>query len=280
MTAGRHLGVVRHLDPLHFAQQLWRHRRLALQFARREVEGRYRGSLLGLAWTVVHPLVLLVIYTLVFGGLFAARWPEAASQGLGAYGMALFCGLTAFNLFAECVTRAPTLVVAAPNLVRKVVFPLELLPLSAVASALAHALVSLSVLLAVRLLTEGRLPPTVLLLPFVSLPLIFLSLGLTWFLAGLGVYLRDIGQGTGLVLQILMFATPIFYPPSVIPAWFRPFLQLNPLAVVVENWRAVVLWGRPPDWISLGAWTLVTAMVMLLGYGWFMSTKRGFADVL
>lgn len=278
--AGRGAGVARHLSPPSFARHLWRHRGLVWQFARREVEGRYRGSLLGLAWTVINPLVLLVTYTLVFGGLFAARWPEARSQGLGAYGLALFCGLTAFNLFAECVTRAPTLIVAVPNFVRKVVFPLEILPVSTVVSALVHALVALGVLLLVELATGRGLPATLLLLPLVSLPLLFLSLGLTWFLAGLGVYLRDIGQGTGLVLQVLMFGTPIFYPPSVVPAWLQPALRLNPLAAVVEDWRRVVLWGRAPDWTALGAWILVTAVGMLLGYAWFMSTRRGFADVL
>ena len=278
--AGREPGVAHHLSPLGFARHLWRHRGLVWQFARRDVEGRYRGSLLGLAWTVVNPLVLLVTYTLVFGGLFAARWPEARSQGLGSYGIALFCGLTAFNLFAECVTRAPSLIVAVPNFVRKVVFPLEILPVSTVASALAHALVALSVLLVAQIVTVRELQPTLLLLPLVSLPLLFLSLGLTWFLAGLGVYLRDISQGTGLALQVLMFGTPIFYPPSVVPASLRPLLQLNPLAAVVENWRCVLLWGRAPDWTALGAWIVVSAVIMLLGYAWFMSTRRGFADVL
>lgn len=278
--AGRPVGVLQHLSPLGFARHLWRHRALAWQFARRDVEGRYRGSLLGLAWTVVHPLVLLVTYTLVFGGLFAARWPEARSQGLGSYGVALFCGLTAFNLFSECVTRAPTLIVAVPNFVRKVVFPVEILPLASVGSALAHALVALGVLLVVLLATGHPLHATVLLLPVASLPLLFLTLGLTWFLAGLGVYLRDIGQGTGLALQVLMFGTPIFYPPSVVPAWLQPVLRLNPLAAIVEDWRRVLLWGRPPEWATLGAWILVSALVMLAGYAWFMSTRRGFADVL
>ncbi len=278
--AGRPPGVAQHLSPLAFARHLWWHRALVWQFARRDVEGRYRGSLLGLAWTVVNPLVLLVTYTLVFGGLFAARWPEARSQGLGAYGLALFCGLTAFNLFSECVTRAPTLIVAVPNFVRKVVFPLEILPVSTVASALAHALVALLVLLAVLLATGHPLHPTVLLLPLASLPLLFLTLGMTWFLAGLGVYLRDIGQGTGLALQVLMFGTPIFYPPSVVPAWLQGALRLNPLAAIVEDWRRVLLWGRPPEWGTLGAWILASAAVMLAGYAWFMSTRRGFADVL
>lgn len=280
IEAGRAGGVVRYLSPFAFVRHLWRHRALAWQFARRDVEGRYRGSLLGLTWTVINPLVLLATYTLVFGGIFAARWPEARSQGLGSYGLALFCGLAAFNLFAECVTRAPALIVSVPNFVRKVVFPLEILPLSAVVSALAHALVALTVLLVV-LVATGRPPQaTALLLPVVSLPLLFFTVGVTWFLASLGVYLRDIGQGTGLVLQVLMFATPIFYPPSAVPAWLQAVLRLNPLAAIVENWRRVLLWGQPPDWATFGIWLPVSVVVMLLGYAWFMSTRRGFADVL
>jgi lipopolysaccharide transport system permease protein len=133
----------------------------------------------------------------------------------------------------------------------------------------------------VRIALGGGLPPwTLLLLPIVSLPLLFLSLGLTWFLAGLGVYVRDVGQLSGLVLQVVMFATPIFYPPSVIPPRILRFLALNPLCDVVENWRRVVLWGRLPDWGPLGLWTLVGAAVLVLGHAWFVTTKRGFADVL
>jgi lipopolysaccharide transport system permease protein len=132
----------------------------------------------------------------------------------------------------------------------------------------------------VRLVVGGSLPWTILLLPLVSLPLLFLSLGVAWFLAGLGVYVRDIGQAAALALQVLMFATPIFYPPSLIPEGLRALLLLNPLADVVENWRRVVLWGRLPEWGRLGLWTLVGALVLMLGYAWFTNTKRGFADVL
>lgn len=280
VEAGRRAGVARYLDPVALSRHLWRQRGLVAHFTWREIEGRYRGSFLGLAWTLIHPLVLLVTYTLVFGGLFRARWPEARGEGLGEFALALFCGLTGFNVLAECVQRAPRIVVGVPNYVRKVVFPLEILPLSVLGSALFHALASLAILVLVRLVVGGGLSWTIVLLPVVSLPLLFLSLGLTWFLAGLGVYVRDIGQISALVIQVLMFATPIFYPPSLIPARVLRLLAFNPLVDVVENWRRVVLWGRLPEWGPLGLWTLASAGVLMLGYAWFQSTKRGFADVL
>lgn len=278
--AGRRPGLVHSLDPRALVRQLMAQRSLIAQFTWREIEGRYRGSFLGLLWTLIHPLVLLITYTFVFGGLFKARWPDAKDGGLGEFALALFCGLTAYNLLSECVQRAPRIVVGVPNYVRKVVFPLEILPVSVLGSAVFHALASLGILVLVRLVLGGGLPWTLLLLPVVSLPLLFLSLGLTWFLAGLGVYVRDIGQFASLALQVLMFATPIFYPPSLIPENLRPLLLLNPLADVVENWRRVVLWGRLPEWGPLAAWTVGGAFVLMLGYAWFVNTKRGFADVL
>lgn len=279
-VAGAPASVFAHLDPRAVARELWARRGLVAQFTRREIEGRYRGSVLGLLWTFIQPLTLLATYTFVFGGVFQARWPEARGGGLTEFALALFCGLVAYNLLNECVTRAPGLIVAVPNYVRKVVFPLEVLPLSVLGSALFHAAASLAVLLLVRLLTGGGLQWTLVLLPLVWLPLVFVSLGAAWFLAGLGVYLRDIGYVTGLVMQVLLFATPIFYPPAALPPWVLKLIRVNPLVDVVENMRRVVLWGRPPDWTGLGTWVLATGALLLLGYAWFMHTKRGFADVL
>jgi lipopolysaccharide transport system permease protein len=279
-VAGRPPSVFTHLLPHAVARDLWARRGLVAQFTWREIEGRYRGSILGLVWTFVQPLTLLVTYTLVFGGVFQARWPEARGQGLTDFALALFCGLVAYNLLSECVTRAPGLIVAVPNYVRKVVFPLEVLPLSVLGSALFHAGASLAVLLLAVVLTGGALHWTLLLVPLVSLPLIFFGLGAAWFLAGLGVYLRDVSYLIGLLMQVLLFATPIFYPPSVLPAGVRALLRVNPLVDVVENLRRVVLWGRPPEWGALGLWLLASGAVLLLGHAWFMQTKRGFPDVL
>ena len=167
-----------------------------------------------------------------------------------------------------------------PNYVRKVVFPLEVLPVSVLGSALFHALVSLAILLVAELIHSGRIHPTVVLLPLALLPLVLLSLGLTWFLASLGVFLRDIGYAVPLAVQVLFFVTPVLYPLENVPEPFRTFVRLNPLTAAVENFRRLVFRGTLPDWGELAAWTALTGLVTLLGYAWFMKTKRGFADVI
>jgi lipopolysaccharide transport system permease protein len=272
--------LVRHLQPFALAAHLWRHRSLVWQFARREVEGRYRASFLGLLWSFVHPLVLLAVYTWVFGVVFRARWPESRTGSLGEFALVVFCGLVVFNVFAECLGRAAYLVVGVPNYVKKVVFPLEILPVSLFASALFHALVSLAVLLVCCRLFLGGLPATVLLIPLVALPAAFLCLGLTWLVASLGVFLRDLVHLVPLLLQVFFFATPVIYPAEAVPDRFRAAVELNPLAWVVESVRGLLFAGTPPDWSRFAVWLAVTSVVMVLGYAWFMKTKRGFADVL
>jgi len=268
-------------SPLQLARLLTERRDLIRQLARREIEGRYRGSLLGTAWSFVQPLGLLVLYTYVFGVVLRTRWPDAGgSQGLLDFGLAVFCGLVAFNLLGECVGRAATLVTNVPNYVRKVVFPLEALPVAVLLAALVHALAGFAVLVAARAALGGAPGWTVLLLPLVVLPLVPLALGVMWFLASLGVYFRDVGQLVPLLLQLLFFLTPIVYPPSLVPERLRFLLWTNPLARVVEDLRGVLLWGRAPEW---SAWLValgVSLAVMQLGYAWFVSTRKGFADVL
>lgn len=281
VTATRgHARILSLLSPTAAARNLWRHRELIAQFTRREVEGRYRGSFLGLLWAFITPLVLLLIYTFVFGVIFQARWPQARSESLGEFAVILFAGLLTFNIFSECVTRAPGLVVGVPNYVKKVVFPLEILPVSVLGAALFHAAVSLAILLAAHLLAGGALHWTILLLPLVLLPLIGLSLGLGWFLASLGVFVRDLGNAIGLVVQVLFFLTPVFYAVETVPEPYRQLLLLNPLAAIVADVRAVVLWGAMPAWLNLINTSLLTALLALLGYAWFARTKKAFADVL
>lgn len=275
--AGSLLGRV---SPVAMARNLWRFRALTLQFTRREIEGRYRGSFLGLLWSFITPLVLLLVYTFVFGVIFQSRWPEARSGDLNEFAVIIFAGLLTFNLFSEVVTRAPSLVVSVPNYVKKVVFPLEILPVAALGAALFHAGVSLLILLGAHLLSGGVLHWTLLLLPVVLLPLLLLALGIAWFLASLGVYIRDIGNAIGLVVQVLFFLSPIFYTAESVPEPFRSILLLNPLSPVIEHVRRVTLWGELPAWSALSAGIIGGAAVMLAGYAWFRQTSKGFADVL
>jgi lipopolysaccharide transport system permease protein len=280
MITSRSESVLHYLNPIAMARNLWRHRDLIRQFTRREIEGRYKGSFLGLFWSFVNPLVLLLIYTFVFGVVFKARWPNAKTDNLGEFAITLFCGLICFTIFSDCINRAPGSIISVPNYVKKVVFPLEILAVSAFGSALFHALVSLSILLCANLLLNGTLQWTLLLLPIVALPLVFFSLGLSWLLASLGVFVRDISYTVVLVVQVLFFLTPIFYPLQTIPEPYQAILRLNPLTSAVENFRRVILWGGQPSWIGLLLWLLATGAVMLLGYTWFMKTKKAFADVI
>jgi lipopolysaccharide transport system permease protein len=261
-------------------RSLWAQRDLIGQFVVREVVGRYRGSALGLLWSLVNPLVLLLVYTFIFGVVFKGQWPQRTSDSLAGYALILFCGISAYNIFAEVVGRAPVLVVGVPNYVKKVVFPLEILPVSSLGSALFHGAVSLSLVVLGNLLISGRLAWTLPLLPLVALPLVFLALGVGWLLASLGVFVRDIGYTVALVIQVLFFATPIFYSFESIPAPFSTVLRLNPLASIVENFRRVILWGELPSWGGLALWTALTFGIMVVGYAFFMKTKKAFADVI
>ncbi|HEU5099941.1 MAG TPA: ABC transporter permease [Roseiflexaceae bacterium] len=273
-------SVLRYLNPYQMAHNLWRQRDLIRQFTRREVEGRYKGSYLGLFWSFVNPLILLLIYTFIFGVVFKARWPNAQTNSLSEFALTLFCGMIAFNIFSECVSRAPSLIVGVPSYVKKVVFPLEILPASLLGSAIFHALVSLVILLVANVIVIGTVQWTIVLLPLVALPLFFLSLGFSWFLASLGVFIRDVGYTVALIVQVLFLMTPIFYPIESLPEPLQSIIRLNPLSSIVENFRRVLLWGWMPSWTGLGLWLLATGALMVLGYAWFMKTKKAFADVV
>jgi lipopolysaccharide transport system permease protein len=283
---GRRLALfVRQMNPIALARQIWRHRDLVRQLTWREVTGRYRSSLLGFGWSFITPLVTLSAYTFVFGLIFRARWPQTATSGsanggLGSFGLTLFAGLIAFTFFAECLTRAPGIITASPNYVKKVVFPLEVLPVSVVGSALFHAAISIIVLLVAHQAIQGVVDWTAVFLPIVFVPLALLALGTTWFFASVGVFFRDAVHTVVLMAQVLMFMTPVFYPIDAVPPSFRWILELNPLTPLVENARRVTVQGQLPDWPSLGLSFVVGSLVAIVGYAWFVSTKRAFADVI
>lgn len=249
----------------------------------REVVGRYRGSAFGLLWSLLTPLFMLTIYTFVFGVVMKAKWSipgaEAREHSTAEFAVILFSGLLVFQFFAEVVGAAPGRILSNANYVKKVVFPIEILPVVSVGVALFHAGVSLLVLLLFSAFIFG-LPATLPLVLVVFVPLVLLTLGLGWFLAAIGVYLRDIGQIIGPIMTALMFLSPIFFPRTALPDWLQPWMFLNPLTVPVEAFRDVVIFGRAPDWIALGIYTVVAAMIAVLGYLFFQKTRRGFADVL
>lgn len=269
------------LNPVRLVRNLWGHRELISQLTAREVAQRYRGSYLGILWSFITPTIMLLIYTFVFSVILKARWDTGnASNSLGVFALTLFAGLIPFTMFSEVVNRAPSLILGVPSYVKKVVFPLEILPVVALGSVVVHSLIGFGILLAAQLILLGSIPPTALLLPLAYLPLILLSLGVTWFLASLGVYIRDIGQGIGLAVQMLFFVSPIFYPVTAIPDALRPVFYLNPMTTMLDGFRRTALWGQGLPWRAWAIWTVIAAVLALLGYVWFMKTKKGFADVM
>ena len=266
-------------SPVEIFSSFWRNRSLIEALVKREVIGRYRGSLMGILWSFFNPLFMLTVYTFVFGVIFKSRWnSESTSQT--EFALVLFAGLIVFSLFAECVNRAPSLILSNANYVKKVVFPLEILPWVSLGAAAFHTIISWCVWIIAYLILFGVPPTTLLLLPVVVLPLIFFIIGVTWWLASLGVYLRDVSQFVGILVTVLMFLSPIFYPAAFLPEGFRHFLILNPLTTVVEQVRDVMFWGRLPDWSMLGITLLISAVIAWLGFIWFQKTRKGFADVI
>jgi lipopolysaccharide transport system permease protein len=257
----------------------WRNRHLIVQLTKRDVLGRYRGSIMGLTWSFFNPLIMLTVYTFVFSVVFKARWSVAGEDKIN-FAIILFVGLIAYNLFAECINRAPGLILSNSNYVKKVVFPLEVLPSVALGSALFHAAVSLTVLLAAQLIINQRLPWTVVIFPVILLPLLLATMGFAWVLSALGVYVRDVGQVTTIFTTILMFLSPLFYPVSALPKAYQFWLQLNPLTFIIEQGRNVLIFGKTPNWTGLGVALAVGLVLSAGGFWWFQKTRKGFADVL
>jgi len=263
------------------AASLWSNARLLRDLTWREISGRYRGSWLGITWSVLTPLLMLAVYTFVFSVVFGARWSASVVPG-GKFDFALFVfvGVMLHAILAEAITRAPGLVVGNANYVKKVIFPLELLPVTVVGAALFHALVALGILLAGVVLLGGGLHWTVLWMPALLLPLLLLSLGLAWGLAALGVFLRDTSQVTGVLATVLMFMAPVFYPVTALPEGLRGWLYLNPLTFVIEQSRGAIFVGQAPDLPLLALAWGIALVVAQAGYWFFQKSRSGFADVL
>jgi lipopolysaccharide transport system permease protein len=261
---------------------LWRNRRLILQMTQREVVGRYKGSVMGITWSLLNPILMLVVYTFVFSVIFKSRWGSAAGIGEDRtqFALILFVGMIVHGLFAEVVNRAPSLIVGNANYVKKVVFPVEVLPVVSTGTAVFHSMVSLGVLLIAFLMVHGYVPLTALALPVILLPFLMLILGLAWMLASLGTFLRDISQTVGIITSVMMFLSPVFYPISAMPESFRPFFMANPLTLIIEQSRNVLIWGRWPDWPGLALYWIISVAVAAAGFAWFQKTRKGFADVL
>lgn len=267
------------LSPVVLIRSLWNHRRLIVQLTWRDIAQRYRGSVLGLTWSLLTPLLMLAIYTFVFSTVFPSRWSSVAPSH-GHFALLLFAGLCVHGFFAEVVNRAPALVLGNPGYVKRVVFPLEILPAVGVGAALFQLAVNLLVLTGAQAWIAGGLPLSALWLPVVIAPLILAVLGCAWFIASLGVYLRDIASILLPLTAALMFLSPVFYAQEAVPEPYRSWLGLNPLTFIIEQSRSVLIFGNGPDWDGWVVYALIALLVAWCGYAWFQLTRRGFADVL
>jgi len=259
---------------------LWRYRGLVASLVERDIVGRYRGSLMGLAWSFFNPVLMLLVYTFVFSVIFNARWGVEPNESRTDFAIILFVGIIVHGLFAECVNRAPGQILSHANYVKKVVFPLDILPWVALGSALFHAFASVVVLLAVQLIARHTLPWTAVLFPLVLVPLVFATMGFAWFLAALGVYVRDVGQITAVFTTVLMFLSPVFYPASALPPSIREWMWLNPLARIIEEGRNTLVFGKLPDPGGLAISLAAGLVLAWAGFAWFQKSRRGFADVV
>lgn len=257
-------------------KNLYNQRYLLGQLVKRDVLLRYRGAMFGVAWIFLSPLIMLAIFAFVFGHIFQSRWPEQP-EGMP-FWLMLFVGLIVFNLFAETVSRSPTTVRSYPSYVKKIIFPVEILPLVPLGAGLVHAAFNL-LILAAALAWTGHLSVGILLFPLLIVPVLLLGMGLAWFLAAWGVFIKDMNQIVPLFVQMLMFLSPVFYPASAVPAFLRPIYALNPLGAVIETARTAIL-GQPISWSAWFAALACGMVATLLGLAFFNHARDEFADAL
>ena len=263
-----------------FVRSTLKNRVLVSQMVKREVVGRYRGSFIGLGWSFLNPIFMLAIYTFVFSVVFQARWDSSVEESKTQFALVLFVGLIVHGLFAEVANRAPLLIQGNVNYVKKVLFPLDILPVVSMGATLFHVLVNITVLLCVFFVSHGYIHWTVIFTPIVLFPLVLLTLGIALILASLGVYMRDIGQSIGIVTTVMLFMAPIFYPVAKLPENYQTLLMLNPLTFIIQQARRVIMFGQLPNWEGLAIYTMVSLIIVWVGYWWFQKTRKGFADVL
>ena len=270
-----------------FFNILFDSRYLVFQLTKREIMGRYKGSALGILWSLIVPLFMLAIYTYVFSIIFQAKWHpsnSSATPDLSTdkfyFALVLFAGLIIFNIFSEITLKSSNLIVSNPNFVKKILFPIELLPLPAIGAASFHLVISLLVLLVFSFITGHQVPMTFLLIPLIILPLLFFCLGLCWIFSAIGVYFRDIQQIVGLTVSVLMFVTPVFYSLSAVPGRFHEIVELNPLTHFIEWARQVLILGETPTLISYSLGFIGCFLFAWIGFIVFQMSKDGFADVI
>ena len=272
-------GAQHNISILEMLRSFTRNRSLILQMSKREVVGRYRGSILGIAWSFFNPLIMLAVYTFVFSTVFKARW-HTDTDDKAVFTLALFIGMIIHSVFAESLLRSPGLMLGNVSYIKKVVFPLEILPWVLMGSTVFHALISLLVWVLFYIVVYHTIQWTIVLLPLIFIPLILLSMGVSWLLASLGVYLRDVGQVTSVIATVFLFLSPIFYPASMLPEPYQTIIYFNPLTFIIEQSRDVLMMGKWPHFLNLAIAYILSGTFAWLGFAWFQKTRKGFADVV
>lgn len=265
-------------NPSQIVSSLIKHSYLIGQLTKRDVLLKYRGSYMGIGWSFLYPLLLLLIFTFVFGKILGAKWSQPSNHS-APFALIMYCGLIVFNIFAEVASSAPRLIHGYQSYVKKIIFPVEILPVVLVLTACTHAAVNLFILLLASALF-GEVHITILLTPIVLLPMVLFAFGVAWFLAAAGVFVRDLVHVMPVFVQIVMFLSPVFYAVHYVPEYLQWFYRVNPLGAVIEDMRRVVLWGQTPKWESWGLTMLVSLVIAVLGYAFFQNGKEEFADVL
>jgi len=258
--------------------ELPRRSELVLSLARRELVARYKGSALGVIWALLTPVVMIVIFTFIFAGIFGARFGVRVSPW--DYALYLFCGLLPWTMFQETLIISATTVISHANLVKRVVFPLETLPVAQALAALSNQLFGTLALLVAIIILRHELHGTILWLPVLLLPQLVATLGAAWLIASLGVFVRDIAQGISLFLMAWMYLTPILYPESIVPERYRFYININPFTPLIRSYRRILIEGSAPDWPGLAYFSVFAIVLFLFGYWWFAKTRKNFADVI
>jgi len=272
--------LLQFISPLRLLSDLMKYRELVVLFVWREFEGRYKGTYLGPAWALLSPLLTLAVYFFVFNIVLGAKFESIEGAGRADFALIMFSGIIVYNIFAVSASKAPLSIAERASFVKKVVFPLEILPVAALGASLLNAVLGLLMLIPALLIFSPKVSSTMYLFPLVLLPVCAFSLGVSWFLGALGVFVRDIGQAVSILLQLLFFASPVIYPLSAVPEFLQLPMRLNPLTTILEDTRRTLVLGLDIEW---GWWALVSLaslLVMQFGYVWFMRTKRIFADAI
>lgn len=255
-------------------------RGLVSQIVRQQIVGKYRGSYIGILWPLLNPIFMLVVYTFVFSIVLKVRWSGDISESKLQFAFILFTGMLLHGLFAEVINKAPSLILLNANYVKKVIFPLEILALTNFLEGLFNFSVGMLVLLIGMIVFHDQITWTIIFLPIILIPYFMLLLGLIWFIASLGVFVRDIAQGINVLTTVLLFLSPIFYSKNALPPEFQWLMNINPLTFIIEQSRDVLIWGKLPNWQGLGVYSLLSGLTMWIGYYWFQKTRKGFADVI